>query len=166
MSKRRTWLWIVFGVCILLVFVGLGAVIATTAWVQQNLTLTETTEGGAQKEFETVRARFGDRLPLIELKDGRPVYTGGSPPAKRTDAAPIEHLYVLAWDPEENKLASFSIPFWLLRLKSGPIRFSAYTAGFDDDGVHLTPEDIEKFGAGIILDTTSRKGERVLLWAQ
>jgi hypothetical protein len=166
MSKRRNWLWIIFGVCIVLVFIGIGAVIATTAWVQQNLTVTETTESTAQEEFDTVRARYSNRPPLLELRNGRPAYTGGAAPASPGTAATLEHLHVLVWDPDEGKLASFAIPFWLLRLKSGPIQFSSYASGMDDEGVHLSPEDIEKHGPGIILDTTSPKGERVLLWAQ
>jgi hypothetical protein len=36
----------------------------------------------------------------------------------------------------------------------------------DDEGVDLRPEDIEKFGPGIVLDTTSPSGERVLVWTQ
>jgi hypothetical protein len=165
-KKRRTWPWIVLGVCILLVFIGIGAVIATTAWVQQNLTVTETSEGGAQKEFDVVKARFASRPPLLEFRDGRPVLTGGTAPPAPSDAGLVEHLYVLAWDPDEGRLANVSVPFWLLRLKSGPIRFSSYAAGWDDDGVKLTAEDIQKHGPGIILDMTSPRGERVLLWAQ
>jgi hypothetical protein len=166
MSKRRTWLWIIFGVCFVVVLLGIGAIVATTAWVQQNLTLTDTTEDSAQKEFEAVRARYASRPPLLELRDGRPAYTGGVAPASQGTPASLEHLHVLVWDPDEGKLASLAIPFWLLRLKTGPIEFSSYASGMDDDGIHVSPEDIEKHGPGIILDTTTRKGERVLLWAQ
>jgi hypothetical protein len=166
MSKRRNWLWIIFGVCVVLVFIGIGAIVATTAWVQQNLTVTEATEDNAQQEFDSVRSRYAGRPPLLELRNGKPVYTGGAAPASQGSATPLEHLHVLVWDPDEGKLASFSIPFWLLRLKTGPIEFSSYASGMDDEGVHVSPQDIEKHGPGIILDTTSPKGERILLWAQ
>lgn len=165
MSKRRTWLWIIFGVCIVLVFLGIGAIVATTAWVQQNLTVTEATEDNAEQEFDAVRTRYAGRPPLLELRDGKPAYTGGAAPASDS-AKPLDYLHVLVWDPDERKLASFSLPFWLLRLKTGPIEFSSYASGMDDAGVRLSPEDIEKHGPGIILDTTSRKGERILLWAE
>jgi hypothetical protein len=72
----------------------------------------------------------------------------------------------MVWDDDDERLMSFSMPFWLLRMKSTPIEFSSYASGMDDGGVDLRPEDIEKYGPGIILDTTSRQGERVLLWAQ
>jgi hypothetical protein len=164
-SKRRNWLWIIFGVFMVLVCIGIGAVIATTAWVRQNLTVTDTTAGGATQEFDTVRAQFGGRPPLLEIRDGRPVYTAGKPPETRSQTA-VDKLHVLVWDPGEHRLVSVAIPFWLLRLKSGPIEFSSYTSGWNDDRVDLSAEQIEQHGPGIILDTTSPKGERVLLWAQ
>jgi hypothetical protein len=166
MSKRRTWLWIIFGVCFLVILVGIGVIVGTTAWVQQNLEVTETTEAGAEQEFEGVRARFGGRPPLLELHDGRPAYTGGKLPEAPATAAPLNYLHVLVWDPDERKLASFVIPFWLLRLKTGPIEFSSYASGFDDNGVDLKIEDLEKLGPAIVFDTTSRDGERILVWTQ
>jgi hypothetical protein len=164
-SKRRNWIWIVFGVVIVIVCIGIGAVIFTAAWMQQNLTITETTEAAALSDFDGVRAKYASRPPLLELRDGRPVYTNGKPP-ENTSAGSVSNLHVLVWDPRENRLVSVAIPFWLLRLKSGPIEFSAYASGWDDDRVDLRPEEIERYGPGIILDTTSPKGERVLLWAQ
>jgi hypothetical protein len=164
-SKRRNWLWIIFGVFIVLVFIGIGAIIATTAWVSQNLTITETSEGSALKEFEDVRARFPNRPPLLELRNGRPAYTAGAPP-KSASSTSLDRLHVLVWDPDENRLANVAIPFWFLRLKSGPIEFSGYASGLDDEGVNLSPEDIERHWPGIILDATSPQGERILLWAQ
>lgn len=164
-SKRRNWLWIIFGVFMLLVCIGIGAVIATTAWVRQNLTITNTTEGGATKEFDTVHAQFAGRTPLLEMRDGRPAYVAGKPP-ETSSGTPVNDLHVMVWDPDEDRMLSIAIPFWLLRLKSGPIEFSSYTSGWDDRRINLTAEQIEQYGPGIILDTTSPGGERVLLWAQ
>ena len=164
-SKRRNWVWIVFGIFIVLVCLAIGAIIATTAWVQQNLTVTEATAGGAQQEFETVRALYAGRPPLLELRNGRPAYAAGKPPEAR-GATAVENLHVLVWDPDESRLLSVAVPFWFLRLKSGPIEFSSYASGWDDNRVQITTEDIERYGPGIIIDATSPEGERVLLWAQ
>ena len=165
MAKPRRWIVVLFGVGVLVVFVGIGAIIAVTAWFQQNLQVSTTTSADADGEFEAVRKKFGGRAPLLEVKDGRPAYTAERASAKQSDAR-LQTLYVLAYNPDDRHLARFSLPFWLLRLKSDPIKFSAYASGFDDDGVDLRPEDIEKYGPGIILDTTSRRGERVILWAE
>jgi hypothetical protein len=163
---RRNWLWIILGVFIVLVFVGIGAIIATTAWVQQNLTVTETTEASAIHEFDAVHARFSGRAPLLEMRGGRPVYSAGKPPSTGGATAAVERLHVLVWTEDEQKLVSVAIPMWFLRLKSGPFEFGAYASGWDDERVDLSVEDIERYGPGVILDATSPKGERVLLWAQ
>jgi hypothetical protein len=156
MANRRRWVIIAFGVAIVLVFVGIGAIIAVTAWVQQNLEVTPRSAAEAEHEFALVRERFGERQPLLEMVDGRPAFTGEHAAA----------LHVLAWDGDDQRLARIGVPFWFLRLKSGPIRFSAYASGFDDRGVALRPEDIDRYGPGIVLDATIPEGGRVLLWAE
>ncbi|HUE88642.1 MAG TPA: hypothetical protein VMO26_21405 [Vicinamibacterales bacterium] len=166
MSKRRNWPWILFGVAVVIVVIGIAAIVATTAWVQQNLTVQDSTDVDAEREFDAVRARFAGRPPLLELRNGRPVYTGGQPPEPEASPPRLDRLNVLVWDPDDQRLASFAMPFWFLRLKSGPIEFSAYASGMDNEGVELRPEDIEKFGPGIVIDTTSPSGERVLVWTQ
>jgi hypothetical protein len=166
MKKRRNWPLILFGVVVLVVFVGIGAIIAVTAWVQQNFSVRGTSQGDAQTEFETVRQKFQHRPPLLEMRNGRPAYTNGTPPAPMPTRVALDRMYVMAWDPDEEKLVSVSVPFWLLRLKATPIEFSSYAAGFDDNHVNLRPEDLERYGPGIILDATMPSGERVLLWAQ
>lgn len=170
MAARRRWVVIVFGVGILLVFVGIGAIIAVTAWFQQNLEVRTLGAAEAESEFEVIRKQFGDRAPLLEMRDGRPHYsgtgTGEGAPAAKSDGTRLETLHVLVWDPHDDRLARFSLPFWLLRMKSDPIRFSAFASGMDDGRVNLRPEDIERYGPGVILDTGKSTGERVLLWAQ
>lgn len=165
MAKRRNWLLILFGVAVLVVFVGIGAIVAITAWVQQNMEVTKTTESGAQVEFDKVRQQFAGRPPLLDFKNGRPAYASGRPDSSRPRTE-LQTLHVIAWDPEDQQVARFAIPFWLLRLKATPIEFSNYASGFDDNHVNLRPEDIERYGAGIILDAGMPSGEHVLLWAQ
>jgi hypothetical protein len=147
------------------VFVGIGAIIAISAVVQQNMEVTDTDVSGAEAEFEKVRQQFPDRPPLLDFKDGQPSYAAGRPdPARpRTD---LQTLHVVAWDPDDKRLAKFAIPFWLLRFKATPIEFSSYASGLDDNHVNLRVEEVERYGAGIILDAAMPSGERVLLWAQ
>jgi hypothetical protein len=156
---------ILFGVAVLMVFIGIGAIIAVTAWFQQNLQVETRTADGAEQEFDAVRRQFGDRLPLLEMHGSRPQYTAEHDKPAPASPARLESLHVLAWDPDEQHLARVSIPFWLLRLKAEPLRLSAYASGFDGR-IDLRPEDIEKYGPGIILDTQRDSGDRVLLWAR
>jgi hypothetical protein len=164
-KKRRNWLLVVFGIVVLLAFVGIGAIIAISAWVQQNLEVQETTEPDASTAMDIVRQQFAGRQPLLELRNGRPAYAAGAPDPSRPRTE-LQRLHVLVWDPEDRRLARVNVPFWLLRLKATPIEFSAYASGLDDEGVNLRPEEIERYGPGIILDATSPRGERVLLWAE
>ena len=165
--KIPRWGQVLIGVAIIAVFIGIGAIIAVTAWVSQNVVVNSATSQDADEEFEKVRQRFKGQSPLLEMKDGSPHYVAarseaGAPTASRQ----LTTLHIVAWDANDEKLATVSVPWWFLRLKSGPIRFSSYVSGFDDGGVRLTPEDIEKHGPGIIMDTTGRHGERLMLWAE
>ena len=163
MAQRRTWVLVLFGVFVLIVVIGIGAVIATTIWFQNNVVVEQRSEGDALAEFEAARGRFTGQSPLIEIRDGRPVYTRERPDYA---VAPVETLHILAWDPRDGELARVSVPFWLLRLKSGSISFGEYVSGIDDNGVSVRPEEIERFGPGLVFDTTMRSGERVLLYLQ
>ena len=149
----------------LIVFVGIGAIIGVAAWFQQNLRVEDSTASEAQTAFDEVRQRYGGRTPLLEIRDGRPAYGAGKPVESRPRTQ-LETLHVIAWDPDDKRLTNVAIPFWILRFKTRPIQFSSYASGLDDRGVDLRPEEVERYGAGIILDTTTRTGERVLLWAQ
>jgi hypothetical protein len=163
--KIPRWAQVLIGVGIVAVFLGIGAIIAITAWFSQNLNVRTSTAEDARVEFDKVRQQFGGKPALLEYKDGRPQYV-----AERTSAPPsqqqLQTLHVLVWDPQDDELASVSIPWWIVRMKSGPIEFSSYTSGFDDESVNLRPDDIEKYGPGIILEVPAPNGARVLLWAQ
>ena len=74
---------------------------------------------------------------------------------KEMPTKPLEALRVLAYDPDAEKLVHVSIPFWLLRLAPSGKRMSFLSdngVDFDSDRVHLTLDDIERRGPGLILD--------------
>ena len=164
-KPKRKWVPIAIGVALLIFVLGLGGVIFSVAWMRQHLLVTEMPEAKASEEFATVLTKFRGQRPLLELRNGQPVFDSGrrSEPAS---SVKLTTLRVLAWDDDEQKLATFELPFWLLRMKPGPIAFSSYASGFDDRGVNLRVEDVEKHGPGIVLDL-ARPGEgRVLIWAE
>jgi hypothetical protein len=165
MKKPRNWVIVLFGAVILIVFVGIGAIIASIAWFQQNMQVQASSPSEAQTAFDEVRQRFSGRPPLLEFTDGRPSYAAGKPDASRPKTD-LQTLHVIAWDPDDKRLTRVAIPFWILRMKTTPIEFSSYASGMDDRGVDLRPEEIERYGPGIVLDATTPSGERVLLWAQ
>ena len=127
-KKKRTWLWIVLGVFLFFVVVAIGGIIFTVSLVRQNMTITGMSASNADEEFEAVRAKFAGQQPFIQMIDGRPQYVADSA-TKSPSTTPLKAMHVMAWDDDEQKLVTFSLPFWVLRMKSGPIRLSAYSAG-------------------------------------
>ena len=164
-KKKKTWLWIVLGVFVFFGMIAVGGIIVAVSVFRNNMTVNETSEADAMQQFEAVRSRYPGQQPLIQLVDGRPQYV-----AERATQSPsatsLSSVHILAYDSDEGKVVTFSLPFWLLRMKSGPIRISAYQQGWDDRGVSFRVEDIEKHGPGIIIDATRPNEGRVLVWAE
>jgi hypothetical protein len=163
--KKRSWIPIVIGIFLLFAIVAVGAIALTAMWFRQNMSVTRSSEDAAAQQFEDVRRRFPGQEPLIQLVDGRPQYAADRVSAAGA-GAPLTSVHVIAYDRDEGNTVTFSLPFWLLRMKSGPIRISAYQQGWDDRGVSFRVEDIEKHGPGIIVDVTEENEGRVLIWAQ
>lgn len=165
--SRRTWVWVVAGLAIVLVaalavFIGLGMVVVT-----RNMKVTTASDATAEQEFEQVRARFGGQRPLIEVEeegdrlrsrdelDRRMAsYRGPAPQA----------MEVLAYNPAEQKLVRMSLPFWLLRMGSRrTLRLDVPGMGRQESNV--TVEEIERAGPGLFLDLARREA-RVLIWTE
>lgn len=162
--KKRSWIPIVIGVLILMAFVAIGVIGVTISYFRQHMEVVETSESEAMKQFDEVHAKYPGQQPLIQLVDGKPQYVA----ERASQSAPegsLTSLHILAYDRDKGQIVNFTLPFWLLRMKSGPIRISAYHQGWDDRGVSMRIEDIERHGPGIIVDATERLEGRVLIWA-
>ena len=164
-KKKRSWIPIVGGVLLLIGFIAVGAIAVTISWFRNNMVVSQSSEDAATKQFDEARARFPGQQPLLQIIDGRPQYAPERAD-RGPDRTPLNSLHVLAYDRDEGRVVTFSLPFWLLRMKSGPIRISAYQQGWDDRGVAFRVEDIERHGPGIIVDVTDRPQGRVLVWAE
>jgi hypothetical protein len=164
--KIPRWAQVLIGIAIVMVFLGIGAVIAISAYFSQHLVVNSSTSSQADDEFEKVRKQFNRKPPIIEMRDGVPHYVDARVKLLPEQQRPLQTLHVLAWDSDEEKLVNVAVPWWLLRLKSGPIQFGSYASGWDDARVRLTAQEIEQYGPGVILEAEGRHGERVLLWAE
>jgi len=164
-KPKRRWVPILLGVLVMFTVLAVGCVVLTVSWFRQNLDVAETTTEAAERQMDAVRERFPGQEPLIQLIDGKPQYVADR--AGQTSASTrLTSLHVMAFDHDEGNLVKFSLPFWILRLKSGPIRISAYQQGWDDRGVSFRVEDIEKHGPGIIVDVAEPNQGRVVMWAE
>ena len=166
-QPKRTWIWIVVGVFAFLFVAAIGSSVFVAYWLGNHMEIVETPVSDATSRFDAVRAKFPGQQPLLECRDGETLKNvSGSNPASTVK---LTTLHILAFDESEGsegRMVSVAVPFWLLRLKSGPIAFSSYASGFDDRGVNLSVEDIERRGPGIVLDITELNEGRVLIWAE
>ena len=164
MAKIKTWVWVVVGV-IAVGILGIVTMAAVGIWfVRSHVNVQSTTVTAAANDFDAVRARFSTQKPLIELDEhGEFVRANTDRPAA---TAPPQSLNVMAFDSKEEKVVRVDLPFWLLRLKSGGTRFNMNGGDVDLEKLHLTVEDLERYGPTLILDHKDRKGSRVLVWSQ
>ena len=159
----KTWVWVGLGVVGLfiagvLALFGFGIYMFT-----QHVDWESATRASAEERFEQARMQFEGEIPLITITGGNGL---GISRREEHSQANAEALHVLTWNPDDERLVSLSIPFWLLRrMGRGTINLS----GDDDDpfdDLDLAFEDLEWHGLGLILDYEREGDDRVLVWTQ
>ena len=159
----KTWVWVVLGVVGLFIAGFLGLFGFGVYMFTQHVDWESATPASAEERFEQPRMQFEGEIPLITITGSRGVEISRREEQSRAKA---EALHVLTWDPDDERLVSLSIPFWLLRLMGrGTIDLSE-----DDDDpfedLELTFEDLEWHGPGLMLDYQREGDDRVLVWTQ
>jgi hypothetical protein len=164
--KVKTWIWVVVGV------VGLGVlcVVAMAGvgfyFFSQHFDTKVVSRESAGSEFEHVKAQFAGQKALIELDErGRFLRANADRAAQPTARRP-DQLYVLAFDPDDERIVKVTIPFWLLRFKARGATVDFNGGRLDLEDLKLTVEDLERFGPTLIVEHKSARGERVLVWSQ
>ena len=163
-GKVKTWVWVVVGIVVL----GILGVIAMAAaglyFVKSHVDIRPTTTAAASADFQTIRARFANQKPLIELDDhGNFLHANVDRPSSPT---PPQSLNIMAFDPKDERVVRMDLPFWLLRLKMRGTRIDVGSGNIDLAKLRLTVEDLERFGPTLILDQKDSDGARVLVWSQ
>lgn len=170
MTKKRSWGLIILGIVLFLLVAGAGLVVTVGYLLYRQFDMETVSTSSPDEEFEAVMARFEGREPFIEInREGPPTVHRESQQAQST---PLSKIHVLVWEPREDRLVRFSMPFWLVRLTGG----KGITVGDqhgDEDGfvfgnvrVNVTAADLEKFGPGLIVNHRDPDGERVLVWTE
>lgn len=167
-NNRKTWISILIASVLVVGILAVSAVGGTAYFIYRHVNTQFTPTENAEQQFAEARARFAGQQPLIELgKDDEPLLHREVIP-KTMPATKLETLRVLAYDARAHKLVTVSIPMWLLRLApSNKFSFlSDNGIDFDSDRVHLTIDDLERRGPGLILDQAARRGSQVLVWTE
>jgi hypothetical protein len=169
MSNKKTWISILIAAVIIVGVLAVTAVGGTAYFIYRHVHTQFVPTDTAARQFQDARARFAGQQPLLEMRKGEdePVLHREVIP-KAMPAARLDALRVLAYDTRANKLVNVSIPMWLLRLAPTD-KFSFLNDNgidFDSERVHLTLDDLERRGPGLLLDQTDRKGSQVLVWTE
>ena len=152
-------LMLVAGVLILLVILGLGSAV----WLfTQAVNVGRADAASAGRRFEEVRERFAGITPVLEVR-GRTAVRSRQPPSQGTGGR-LSTMRVIHWDADDDSFAQVDVPFWLLRLKSGPIEIMS-EGPMRNAKIDLTVEELERYGSTIVLDHEHR-GSRVLIWTE
>jgi len=167
-SSRKTWVSVLIAAVIVVFVLAVAAVGGAAFFIRSHVNTQFTPRQNAEEQFTQARARFAGQQPLVEIQAGdQPVlHRDVQPNAK--PGIPLLSVRVLAYDRASGKLVRVSIPFWLLRLapSQGFSFLSDSGIDVDTDRLHLTLDDVERRGPGLILDTKDRDGSRVLVWAE
>lgn len=168
MDKRtRTWVSIIIAILVVVAMLGAAAVGGTAYFIYSHIRQTPIEETQAGDRFAQVRQRLGSRRPLLEIDDRDDVVIHreerGAPGVAR-----LQTLRALVYDAREARIVEVDIPFWLLRIMpSGRFSFLDDNGiNFDSDRVRLTVGDLERHGAGLVLDHRDRRGSQVLVWTE
>ena len=167
-NSRKTWISVLIASVIIVGFLAAAAIGGTAFFIYRHVNTEFTRTENADQQFKEARARFAGQQPLIEIRrDEEPVLHREARRSSQSTAK-LETLRVLAYDTHAEKLVRVSIPFWLLRL--APSRHMTFLSDsgidFDSDRVHVTLDDLERRGPGLILDQADRRGSQVLVWAE
>lgn len=165
MATTKTWIWIIvacLGLCVLALaaIAGLGIY-----FVASNINTGQTSSADALRAFDEIRREFPDERPLFELdsdEQPRPTRRLGDLP---TSPRSPKHLWILAWDPDEERLSRISLPFWMLRLGDRNVDFR-HDGGFDLQELDLDFTELERVGPVLLFDLRTPDGERVLVWTR
>ena len=166
MAAKR-WGLIVLGIVIFVVVVGVGLIVTAGYLFSRQVQVQEVSTENPDAEFDKTLAQFGGQKPFIEF----PSPSDDTPPTvhheqEKPQAQQLNTIHLLVWDPGERKVTRVNLPYWIVRLRGDrPINLSSSHSGLRS-GVRLqvTPEQIERHGPGLIMDLTTREGQRVLVW--
>ena len=165
-GKVRTWVWVVVGLAIACVLGMIAMAGIGFYFFSRHISTSEASPKSAATQFDQVLERFGSKKPLIEL-DERGEFLRGNPARQASpNARAPESLQVMAFDAADGRIVRVTVPFWLLRMRSGEttIDFNGRRMNLED--LKLTVRELERLGPALIINHRGASGDRVLVWSQ
>jgi hypothetical protein len=158
--SHATILMTVIGVLAFLCIVG----VSLGAWFFASVFEHDTAdEPAATASFDDIRRRFAGVGPVFSIVGDERAEISREP--STAPGQTLQRLQVMAWDPDDRSMAKVTLPFWILRLKSGPLDLSQKVM-IDHRHVNVTVEQIERYGPTLLVDHQGRGGDRLLVWTE
>ena len=154
--KRSTIVLVIIGVAICLFVVAAG----TAAWVYFSMIdAVDSDEVSATRSLDEARARFKGQEPIIAIRDDKQPILVRAVPAVASPRD-LQNVQILAWNAEEARLTTVTLPFWLVRMRSSvPIMANG-------EEISLSADEIERYGPALFLDHSEEDGSRALVWTE
>jgi hypothetical protein len=166
MAKRRTWLWVLGGAVAVGLVVLIAAAGAGIYYVSRHVQSERSSSVDAIKTFDEIRTNFGGVRPLYEFDRSEQPHTPRPLSSLPSSRERPRNLWVLAWDPDSERVIKLSLPFWMLRLGKQKFNVSQGKSGVDLERLDLDLNQLERIGPAIVFDYRDADGARVLLWTQ
>jgi hypothetical protein len=166
MATKKTWILVILGLIGACVVALVAVAGAGVYFVTRHIHTQRAQTSDAMTSLDKARARFKDQRPLIEVDAmGRPSV---STPLAELPAGSTQpnDLVVLAWNPEDERVVTVTMPFWLLRLGHRKIDLMNGDKDFDLDRLNLDVDQLQRIGPRLVFDWRRPTGERVLIWTQ
>lgn len=167
MISTKTLVWIIascLGVCVLAVCALAGTGIY---FVTQHIATQHTTTGEALHELDAARARFKGKPPLLELDRRGQFREVRRTEDMATSSVKPQDMMILAWNPDRGRVVRVALPFWILHFGRRKIDVLDDNGNsLDIDSLNIDINELERIGPAFVLDFSTPKGERVLIWTQ
>lgn len=113
--------------------------------------------------YRSVLLQFHDPTPMLRMDPaGRVIHN--TPKSRPMFPVVPTDLIVVAWRGPEVGLVEVRMPIWFLRVKGPAVRYLLRDTGFEPDDWALALDDMQDWGAGVVLDHYDRAGNRLLVW--
>ena len=167
MATRRTWIWVLCGAA----GIGLVALVVVAGsgiyFVSHHIHAEQSNAPEAIRAFDSVLAGMGGTpRALYELDASDQPHLTRPLADWPTGTHRPDTLWMLAWDPEQDRLIRVSLPFWVLRMGHRRMPVGRKERGFDLNRLNLDVDELERIGPALVFDFRNQDGVRVLVWTQ
>lgn len=125
----------------------------------------------AEAEFSQLRSRFSTQQPLIDMSLRRPVDMS----IIEQSATPPHTFHTVIFDTRgSQRLVQITVPYWFARLfagRDGEFRWLGQLTflddtEFDSESIHLSLDQLQQRGPGLIIDYQHSSGGQFISWVE